>query len=161
MMSLFPNRISWDVPEAPHPGSYGAVRRHDRHTGVDIYVPEGTPVYALEDCRIISVSYFTGPNAKPPCPWWEETWAVTVINKSSTYLLYGELTPVVLEHDQRKAGDIIGYVKRVLKTDKGLPVSMLHVEMYSHLLDEHPYWHHDEPSPYGLLDPTSYLKQFK
>ena len=126
-MSLFPNRISWDVPEAPHPGSYGAVRRHDRHTGVDIYVPEGTPVYALEDCRIISVSYFTGPNAKPPCPWWEETWAVTVINKSSTYLLYGELTPVVLEHDQRKAGNTIADNQRASITSCDLSIQALEV----------------------------------
>lgn len=159
---LFPDNIKWCVPQKGHPGAFGAVRRHDCHTGVDLYVPDGTPVYSLEDCRIVDVSYFTGPNANPPCDWWEETWSVTVQNNgSNNYLLYGELTPSVFKDDVVKAGDVIGYVKRVLKRDKGKPMSMLHVEMYSHIQDEHPYWKLGDEWPYGLLDPTNYLLQFK
>ena len=159
---LFPENITWDIPKYPHLGSFGAHRRHDRHTGVDIYVPDGTPVYALENCRIADVSYFTGPNALPPCDWWEETWAVTVQNENSNdYLLYGEITPYVFKDEVITAGTIIGYIKRVLKNDKGLPTSMLHVEMYSCIQEMHPYWGKEESIPDCLLDPTDYLNKFK
>ncbi len=159
---LFPDNIKWYVPEKWHPGAFGAFRRHDRHTGVDLYVPDGTPVYSLEDCRVVDVSYFTGPNANPPCDWWEETWSVTVQNNhSNNYLLYGEIAPSVFKDHFVKAGGLIGYIKRVLKRDKGKPPSMLHIEMYSRIQEEHPYWKLGDGCPAGLLDPTDYLLQFK
>ena len=158
---LFPENISWDIPKYPHLGSFGAHRRHDRHTGVDIYVPDGTPVYALENCRIVEVSYFTGPNAIPPCPWWLETFAVTVqLESNGLFLLYGEIDPAVHLYEELEQGSLIGFVKRVLRNDKGLPTSMLHVEMYDKILPAHPYWEHGKSKPDGLLDPTDYIKQF-
>ena len=69
------------IPLSGHPGAFGAVRKHDIHTGVDLYVPEGTAVYALYDGVVVDVSKFTGPEANPPCPWWNETYSVTVFHK--------------------------------------------------------------------------------
>ena len=69
MTQLFPSDVFWSIPRYPHPGAFGGPRTHDLHTGVDLYVPEGTPVYAMADGTVMDVSLFTGPNANPPCPW--------------------------------------------------------------------------------------------
>lgn len=158
-MNLFPNNIK--VLSLTDAGSFGSVRKHDCHTGVDLYVEEGTPVFATEKCKVVDVSYFTGPNAIPPCPWWLETFAVTVkLESNNLFLLYGEIDPAVHLYEELEQGALIGFVKRVLRNDKGLPTSMLHIEMYNKVLPAHPYWKHGEQKPDGLLDPTEYIKQF-
>lgn len=160
-MQLFPNNIQIEIPIAPHLGAFGAMRKHDIHTGVDLYAEEGTPVFATEKCKVVDVSYFTGPNAIPSCPWWLETFAVTVkLESNDLFLLYGEIDPAVHLYEELEQGSLIGFVKRVLRKDKGLPTSMLHVEMYDKILPAHPYWEHGKSKPDGLLDPTEYIKQF-
>lgn len=160
-MKLFPDNINVQAPTIPHLGAFASLRRHDIHTGVDLYVDEGTPVFATEKCKVVDVSYFTGPNANPPCDWWLETFAVTVqLESSGLFLLYGEIDPAVHLYEKLEQGALIGFVKRVLRNDKGLPTSMLHVEMYDKVLPAHPYWKHGELKPDGLLDPTDYIKQF-
>lgn len=170
-MSLFPKNVEWHIPQDEHPGSFGAVRRYDIHTGVDLYVPEGTPVYALNDGIVVDISVFTGPNANPPCPWWNETYSITIFNpETKIFLLYGEINVADFPTSPFfiKKGTLLGTVARVLKKDKGKPMSMLHMEAYTKLkcssLDGknlqviHPYWNHDELAPSGLIDPVPYIK---
>ena len=158
------------IPLSGHPGAFGAARKHDIHTGVDLYVPEGTPVYALNDGVVVDISKFTGPDANPPCPWWNETYSVTIFNpETKIFLLYGEINVVDFPTSPFfiKKGTLLGTVAKVLKKDKGKPMSMLHVEAYTKLkctmLDNkhmqiiHPYWNHYEQCPDGLLDPTSFI----
>ena len=119
------NKIS--LNDIPAPNRYGAERRHDIHTGVDLFAPEGTPVYACEDGEVIDVCTFTG--ASIGMPWWNETMCVSVKGASGV-ILYGEITPKVNKGDSIREGDLIGLIKRVLIKDKGRPMSMLHIEWY-------------------------------
>lgn len=86
------------MPDSP--GHFASVRRHDVHTGVDLYAEEGTPARAVEDGVVISVENFTGPNADDPSPWWNDTQAV-LIKGASGVVVYGEVT------SQVKAGDTV------------------------------------------------------
>lgn len=46
----------------PHAGGvFGAVRKYDIHTGIDLYCESGDHVYAIEDGIVVNVCHFTGP----------------------------------------------------------------------------------------------------
>jgi len=145
------------LPVAPHPGSFGFERKHHVHEGVDLYVPEGTPVHAVEDGTVVAIMPFTGFGAGSP--WWHDTWAVMVKGESGV-VLYGEIKPLLHLHglgDVVRQGEIIGHVTPVLKNDKGRPMSMLHLELYEHGVREPVEWLPGQPKPKGLLDPTAKL----
>jgi hypothetical protein len=60
---------SEDCPGIPidnHPGAFGFERKHSKHTGVDLYMPESTPVYIVEPGKVIGIGHFTGPKADSP-----------------------------------------------------------------------------------------------
>lgn len=147
------------TPALPPPhGRFGAIRKHDVHLGVDLYAPVGHPVVAVEAGEVVAVVDFTGPLAG--CPWWHGTRAVMVEGASGVFL-YGEVMEFVFVGDQVAEGDIVGHVKRVLRRDKGLPTSMLHLELYKSgtrtccELQER-----DVPYPSNILDPTPSLMPF-
>lgn len=142
------------LPFHQHPGTFGVVRRYDIHTGVDLYAPSGTPVYAVEDGIVVAIIPFTGTHAGSP--WWHETWAVMVEGKSGV-VLYGEITTETVVGDMVLAGDRIGTVIPVLKTDKGRPMSMLHLELYDTGHRDAVEWKLGEECPSGLRDPTPHL----
>lgn len=148
------------VLDPDHPGSFGAVRRHDRHTGVDLYCPEGSLVVACEDGVITEIDDFTGPKADSP--WWLETMSILIEGESGA-ILYGEIDPLDTIHvnDHVRAGQPIGHVRRVLKKDKGKPMSMLHLELYKHGALEAVWWHLGDEKPELLLDPTEHLRGFE
>lgn len=135
----------------PEQGRFSAIRRFDIHTGIDLYCPEGTEVLALEDGRVVKVEIFTGP--KVGSGWWHETWVVMVEGKSGV-IAYGEISPTVQEGQQIKEGDIVGKVMTVLKKDKGLPMTMLHLELYQAGTTETMGWELNQDKPEALLDPT-------
>jgi hypothetical protein len=54
-------------------------------------------------------------------------------------------------------GELLGYVKRVLKKDKGRPTSMLHLALHSHGVLSNGVWEIGSPQPEGLLNPTAFL----
>lgn len=148
------------IPTGDHQGAFGAARKHDRHTGVDLYTPEGSFVYPIMDGKIVAREQFTG--AAVGSPWWNDTWALYVYNAElDITTIYGELNrdiaPFNEEFVDASANTPIGAVSRVIKNDKGLPVSMLHVEMYRGLVTTSNWWHDKKPD--NLLDPTPYLMQ--
>lgn len=138
------------------PGAFGAVRRHDVHTGVDLYCPEGTEVIAVEAGVVVAVLPFTGPRADSP--WWEDTDAV-LVEGASGVVLYGELGPAVAVGDRCRAGDLLGHVVRVLRRDKGRPVAMLHLELYAPGAREPVWWLLGDDRPGPLRDPTPLLRE--
>lgn len=92
----------WPVPGAeltitdgniPHPGSFGTVRKHDIHTGIDIYCHDGQYVIAVEDGEVVSIENFNGSHANPPSPWWNNTKAVMIEGESGV-VVYGEIKPL-------------------------------------------------------------------
>jgi len=143
------------LPVPPHPGSFGAVRRHDVHTGVDLYCPEGTPVYAIESGLVVAIEDFTGPKAGSP--WWLDTRAV-LIEGASGVLLYGEVQPEVTLGERVTKGTRLAVVARVLRNDKGLPTSMLHFEQYVAGTRASVVWGLGSERPPQLLDPTPLLR---
>lgn len=137
----------------PH-GRFGFVRKFDIHTGIDIYCADGEPVFAIEDGIVIDISHFTGEYTTPEStPWWENTMAIAIESKSGV-ILYGEIyEPSLRIGDIVKEGQHIANVKRVLKKDKGLPMSMLHIELYKHgYRGDCVVWTIDEEQPKDLLN---------
>lgn len=149
---------STGLPLAPHPGAFGVVRAHHIHEGVDLYCPEGTPVMAVEDGVVVAVLPFTGPSAG--LPWWLDTDAV-LVEGASGVVVYGEIaTRAGLAAGSRvAAGEVLGQVVRVLRHDKGRPVSMLHLELHAHGTRAVVDWHPDMAQPPSLRDPTPFLVQ--
>jgi murein DD-endopeptidase MepM/ murein hydrolase activator NlpD len=152
-----------DIPVCLHYGSYLIKRRFDVHTGIDLYAPIDAPVYAIEYGEVIAIRPFTGKHAG--CEHWNETWDVCIEGYSGIFS-YGEIKPIkeLKVGDVVESGDIIGNVLRVLKSDKGKAMSMLHFSIHTHgwkgLLKDQ-----DDPEKEHFFDlqqdPTLLLLQLK
>lgn len=164
-MTKSSNRFDWCWPlaypatetlpyEAAHPGAFGARRRYDVHTGVDLYAQVAEDVFACEDGAVVTVEDFTGPKAGSS--WWHDTQAILVEGETGV-ILYGEVVPLVKVGERVVRGQLIGRVARVLRTDKGRPLSMLHVELYTHGTRASVVWSLGGDRPNQLRDPTFLL----
>lgn len=143
------------VPTGAHPGAFGTDRKHDIHTGVDLYCDEHDPVFAVESGVVVKRGIFTGPYVGSP--WWNTT-QYTMVEGESGVVCYGEIYPILYEVGTIiHMGYIIGSAQTVLKKDKGLPMTMLHLELYKHGTRDIVSWSLGEPQPPSLLDPTGYL----
>jgi murein DD-endopeptidase MepM/ murein hydrolase activator NlpD len=172
----------WPVPnsfkkEPPLQGADGAFweDRGDRHhCGVDIYAPEGSDVFAMDDGRVIRVGVFTAPEK---VPYWHVTHYIFISHGDGLIARYAELRDVTVEPAQTvKAGQLIGHVGSVINVQKIKPsspgyiqrlkvngkASMLHLELYRSLPEfEKTYLGGNTfagVKPSGLLDPTGVLK---
>lgn len=141
----------------PEPGRFAALRKHDIHTGVDLYCPVGTEIQALEDGVVVAVENFTGDNAGSS--WWHNTKAV-LVEGCCGVILYGEVDPTVAVGQEVKAGQVVGKVLQVLKEDKGKPLAMLHLEWYTPGTTTSVWWKLDEQRPKNLLNVEVLLKAF-
>ena len=146
--------IHTEIPVGSHRGSFGIQRTHHMHTGIDLYCSDGNTVYALEDGIVVSIGAFTGEEVGSP--WWNSTEYCMIASKSGT-INYGEIICSLKSGQTIKRGDIIGHVRKVLKTDKGRPTSMLHLELYNDGIISPCDWDIGDPTPHGLLDPTELL----
>lgn len=156
MRWLWPHTSTPVWPDAP--GRFGTVRRHDVHTGIDLYCELGTGVVAVEPGRVVAVETFTGPSATPPTPWWSDTQAVLVEGESGV-VVYGEMTARVMPGDDVIRGQILGVVDRpVLPKFKGRPMVMLHLELMAHGARHTLVWELGAPRPAQLLDPEPHLR---
>lgn len=147
-----------DLPEAPHHlGGFSARRKHHTHEGVDLYALPDALVHAVEDGEVVAIGPFTGADAGSP--WWENTMFVMVEGESGV-VNYGEITPYdkLKVGSKVKANDRVGWVKTVLKKNKGRPMTMLHLELYKPGTREPVEWKPGEPQPECLLDPTPFLR---
>ena len=147
-----------DIPAIPDFASFGAKRKFDIHTGIDLHCSEGSEVFAMEEGLVKQVAQFTG--AAVNSPWWEDTFFIGILG-SSGYIVYGEVNPVVKVGDQVLAGQLIGHVKRVLKNDKGISPSMLHLEWYEKEVADPVVWELNQSQPELLLDATKLLNKIK
>jgi hypothetical protein len=99
---------------------------------------------------------FTGGTESP---WWNDTMAVMIEGESGV-VLYGEIAPSphMVVGTLVLAGDLVGTVLRVLKKNKGLPTTMLHMELYCPGTKA-PVWWIGGPQPKELQDPTELMIQ--
>lgn len=141
-------------PDAP--GHFGARRKFDYHTGIDLYCPLGTEVVAVEAGTVVLVEWFTGTLAGSP--WWNDTQAV-LVEGASGVLVYGEINPFVAVGQSIRAGDVLGVVDTpVLKRFKGRPTTMLHFEWMTPGSRTTLWWPVEHPQcPPNLKDPTPLL----
>ncbi len=162
---MFPlKNYKYQLPLNTEPGSFGYIRKHDIHTGVDLYCENNDAVYAMYDGIIVNIENFTGVDSNPPTPWWYDTKSILILHNDDFVICYGEIE---IQQNLRigdivREGDIIGYVKQVLKKDKGItPLSMLHIEMYEKHITESVVWNLNSDKPGGLLDISTKLYNVK
>lgn len=151
----FPLRDCNCIPINPHPGAFGYTRKNSRHTGVDLYTQEHSPVYAVEPGKIVSVEHFTGEWDNSP--WWKNTDCILVEGETGV-ICYGEITTKRTVGEYVKKGEHIANVSRVIKEGRehpeitGWSPCMLHLELYKHGTTCASSGFTD-----SLLDPTEYL----
>lgn len=145
----------YNLPSLDSQNCFGAKRKHDFHTGVDLFCQEHEGVYSMYDGVVTNVIEFTGFSESP---WWNDTLAVMIYHpdKQKTFL-YGEVETNLKPGKVVKAGDLIAKVKKVLKKDKGKPTTMLHMECYKGLQTSAVWWYHNQKCPNNLEDITKYL----
>lgn len=150
------------MPEIPKegPGSFGAVRKYDVHTGIDLYCKPATKVKAIECGEVVAILDFTG--TKADSPWWNDTRAVLIEGASGVFV-YGEIKERedLKIGDNVECGDVIGEVVTVLKKDKGLPMTMLHLELMQHKERDVLIWELNKQKPEQLLDPSTILNNIR
>ena len=157
-MRRFPiNDGNISIPTGQHPAAFGVQRKMHIHEGIDLYCPEGSHVNAIEDGIVVYNEPFTGPSVDSP--WWNETYCVMIEGKSGV-INYGEIAnnSNLSVGDTVFAGQCVGSVKTVLKKDKGMPMSMLHLERYT-IGTKKPIkeWSNGMAQPENLLNPTTML----
>lgn len=168
----FPLRFCRGIPSGNHPGAFGYRRKHDVHTGVDLYCNDRDRVHAVEDGIVVNREQFTGKALGHT--WWEDTDCL-LIRGASGIVCYGEIAQdhwIPIGIGEKKVleigsfvqkGSPIGFVKRVLAFGKerqdipGHSLSMLHLELYRDGTDKSVTWELDEQRDKNLLDPTQFL----
>lgn len=85
-----PVELIREIPSPGDPGFFGARRKYDIHTGIDLYCEDGAEVTSLFDGVVIAIEDFTGPRAGSK--WWEDTQAI-LVESTHGVVLYGELVP--------------------------------------------------------------------
>jgi phosphopantothenoylcysteine decarboxylase len=154
------------IPKFPHPGAFGAIRKHDIHTGVDLYCDLHTLVHTCQDGVIVDISQFTGKDVGSP--WWKDTWSISVEGRSGI-ICYGEIEPknYLRVGDKVYKGNPLGIVLSVLNNKPSKPIpnhkmQMLHIELMKKSSKDYccPLngWTVNGDRPKELLDPTPYLK---
>lgn len=144
------------LPLPPHPGAFGVKRRFHTHEGTDLYCPQGTPVRAVEAGTIVAIKPFTGPHAGASVSHWRDTWAIFV-SGASGIVVYGEVAAHTKVGQKVVSGELLGVVIRVLRHDKGRPMSMLHLELRVPGNTDDIEWLDHANRPAALLDPTPFL----
>jgi len=129
----------WPVPNSytkrvPRSGlrAFGAKRENSlRHSGVDIYAPNGSAVVAIEDGVVVKTGQFTGA---PESPQWLKTYFMMIQSANGKLIVYGETRKPKLRPRKRvQAGQIVGHIARVRGIDvTGKGSNMLHLEVYKH-----------------------------
>lgn len=144
------------APGRGHPGAFAHVRRNHTHEGVDLYGLKGDLVVALFGGEIVFNGPFTGRLAGSP--WWLPTSAIAV-EGSEGVLFHGEIEAFDLPVGALvEAGQPLGRLARVLRSDKGRPLHMLHLELYEPGVRQSVgIWASGAPRPTALLDPTSLI----
>lgn len=149
-----------NISEIGSVGDFASRRSFYFHPGIDIYCDEAQEVQVIEDGVIVHIENFTGPEADPPSPWWNETWSILIEGQSGV-IGYCELRPLayVKVGLKVKEGDVIAKIIPVLKKDKGNGRNMIHIELYKLNTRHHVTWLLDTAKPDELENPRQLLEK--
>lgn len=147
-----------NISEVSAEGSFAALRKHDIHTGVDLYCSRGAAVKSIAKGKVHAVCNFTGVSVGSP--WWNETQAI-IVEHDFGWILYGEVSTQLTPGQVVEAGQELGFVEQVLIKDKGRPMNMLHLEWYLSPVVDGVVWGLEQSMPDPLLDPTEIVKLIK
>lgn len=141
------------IPGQGHPGAFAHVRRNHIHEGIDLYGKDGDLVVAIFGGVVVFNGPFTGDAAGSP--WWLPTQAIA-IEGALGVMFHGEIDALPLPLGSVvEAGAPLGRLARVLRSDKGRPLHMLHLEYYVPGVSQSiGVWPLGSTLPEGLLDPT-------
>ena len=116
MLWPVPKSYSQSLPKVGEPGSFWENRGDRFHCGVDIYAPERSPVYAVEDGLVIKLGLFTSPDM---VDYWNHTYFILIHHCSGFIALYAEMDQSTLDNDDMiKKGQFLGRVGRVLNVKR-------------------------------------------
>ena len=156
-------------------GGFWEDRKDRFHCGHDIYTPEGSDVFAVQNGEVLEIGISTSPEF---INYWNITQYIVIKLKEELLCIYAELGEVFVNAgDIVKTGDLIGkvglvinrnrvnsdspdYIKKIVEDNHN---SMLHFELCkTSLLKHHNYlggnWFGKE-KPDSLLDPYYYLNK--
>lgn len=171
-----PNSLENTLPKRNTKGSFWEDRGDRFNAGVDIYAPENSPIYAIEEGVVIDIDVFSRNSS----PYLNETKYLIIKSPEKVNYKYCEIDDIVIEiGDKVKPGDLIASVKRLINPDhidnetpffiKELIydnlLSKLHLEMYKAPFTEiRPYelgnFLGDE-KPNSIIDPNIYFMGLK
>jgi hypothetical protein len=151
--------FKFNIPSIGAPGDFGYKRSFYYHPGIDLYCDFGQEVQAIESGTIVNMENFTGANANPPSPWWNETQSILIEGQSGV-IGYCELKPTsnLKIGNLVNIGDLLGTIIPVLKRDKKFGTTMLHIELYKANTTNHVTWLIDNDKPENLLNPRQLLE---
>jgi hypothetical protein len=155
----FPNRTP-SLPKIGSVGDFAFRRSFYHHPGVDVYCGDLQPVQTIEAGTVVHIENFTGPNAEPTSPWWNETFSILVEGESGV-IGYCELKPFshISVGMRLYEGELIATITPVLKKDKGNGTTMLHLEHYVPGTKHHVTWVLDTEKPPELLNSRPLLER--
>lgn len=147
----------WSVPLGKyHPSGFGARRKYNLHTGVDLFCDHNQPLASVEDGIIIGIRNFS----KKKVPWLNQTRVILIEGKTGVVAYCNVKEREGLRvGDEVLAGEIIGNVIRINKKKKKnkKDLCMLHLELYSPGTKKRAKWSYNFPKPPQLLNPTQHL----
>lgn len=139
------------IPKGKHPGAFGVSRKGDRHRGVDLYAPEGSPVFAVEAGVVVDVFDVPAPEDAP---------SGKVTEGVSIQGVSGRVTYAEMKRDEHlrvgsevHQGQLLGKVVPIHEEESDIPPCMLHIQ----LATSGPVEEWTDKKPENLLDPTSHL----
>lgn len=112
-------------------------KKYEMHGGIDLAAPEGTPVYAAEEGRIIETSVKTSGFGK----------SIVIEHENNVKTRYAHLSKILVEEDQYiQQGEIIGLVGSTGNTRGRVNAAHLHFEILINNKKYNPILHIKKPT---------------
>ncbi len=148
---------AWSLPCGKYyPAAFGARRKYNLHTGIDLFCENMQPLASVEAGKIVSIGDFS--NQKDKSPWLNRTRVILIEGQTGVVAYCNVIEKPGLRVGRAvTAGEIIGNVIRINKKRRKNDICMLHLELYKPGTRKRVIWSYNFPKPPQLLDPGKYL----
>lgn len=171
-----PDSFNNSLPKKNSKGAFWEDRGDRFNAGVDIYAPDKSPLYAVENGKVIDIDIFSNSNNS----YLNETKYLIIKSPEKVNYKYCEVDDILVEiGDEIAAGQYIANIKQIINPDcidNNTPffvkelvyedlLSKLHLEMYKSPFTEiRPYElgnYLGEEKPNSIIDPNIYFMGIK